>query len=155
MITLEQAHVLVNEYAPGAGAVWFEGETVVDRPGYWFFPVGFIGSRGVVVDKTTGTLTQLGSCHTLDDWLWGYEHGFLGESITLRVTAVADLEQTLQVLQSSISAEFRWRYELRNWIKACLCSLPAEFVSHDLALSIPRYRAALKNAWFTFDVRSA
>jgi hypothetical protein len=60
MATLEQAHRAVETYAEQHGAVWFD-RTVVDRGGYWFFPVGYIGSRGVMVDKADGRLSVMGS----------------------------------------------------------------------------------------------
>lgn len=154
MLTYQQARAIVDAYGPPEGARWFSDE-VLDRPGYWFFHVGFIGSKGVIVDKATGTLTPVGSAFELDDWLWGYENNFLLESATLRVLSVVDFERTLQVLQSSISAEFRWRYELRNWLKQRLQSLPAEFPSQNLTLSIPSYRAAIRDEWFTFEVLAA
>jgi hypothetical protein len=152
MLTLKQATALVDAYAPGAGAAWVPGATTVERPTCWFFPVGFIGSVGVVVDKVTGKLTPLGSAYSLDDWLWGYEAGFLVAPVTLRVTSVVELEPTLHVLQSCVRGEFRWRYELRSWLKERLQSLPAEFPEQDLQMAFPSFRAASQSGWFTYEL---
>lgn len=151
MITYEQARILVDQYARTAAARWFDRD-VIEKDTYWYFPVGYGGSCGVVVAEETGTITTLGSAFGVDDWLWGYENKFLCESVTLRVLTITDFEQCLQVLQSSVTGAFRWRYELRNWLKQRLASLPAEFPSQDLALRIPDYRAALEKGWFTFEL---
>jgi len=152
MLTHKQARDLVDAYAATAGAAWFRDRNVVERPGYWFFPVGFIGSIGVVVDKATAKLTPFGSGLSLDDWMWGYENGFLVVPVTLRVLSVNDVEATLQVLQDAVSGEFRWRYELRNWLKERLHSLPADFPGQDLNMAFPAFRAALANASFTYEI---
>lgn len=152
MLTLDDAHAIVERYASDAGAAWFPDRNVIDRQRYWFFPVGYIGSYGVVVDKASGEVTALGSAFTLEDWLWGYEHGFLQTSVTLRIMSIDDLDRTLAVLQSSVSAEFRWRYELRNRLEDRLRELPADFPQQNLALSIPSFRQALRNGWFEFEL---
>ena len=152
MLTLDEAKAIVERYASDAGADWIPGSDILERDSYWFFPVGYIGSSGVVVDKASGELVPLGSAFELDDWLWGYENGFLRTSVTLRVISIDDFDRTLAVLQGAISAKFRWRYELRNWLKERLRELPADFPHQDLALSIPTFRAALRSGWFTFEL---
>jgi hypothetical protein len=101
MIALDQATALAEAYRRGHGATWIQPppEGVVDRPSFWFLPVGFIGSCGVAVDKADGRLHVFGSSLPLEEWLWGHEHGFTGERQVLTITAVNDLAATAEFLE--------------------------------------------------------
>lgn len=153
MLTLDQARSLADSYAAKAGARWFPDVAPIERPEYWFLPVGYIGSSGVIVCKSSGRLTPLGSAFTVDDWLWGYERGLVADGVTLRILSVTDAEATLAVLQGVISGTFRWRYELRNWLKHSLAVVPIEFRDQHLALAIPQLREAELKNWFSFEIK--
>lgn len=73
--SLDEARAAVTLYAEATGSMWFS-ESIVERDTYWFFPVGFIGSRGVIVDKADLALFPMGSALSIDDCFWGHEHGF-------------------------------------------------------------------------------
>lgn len=98
MITFEQA----KEIAAGAGHP-LRPEQVRETARWWFFGVRQIGSFGVIVDKSDGRLTILGSAGALDDWLWGYDAGALEPGVQLVVTAVHDLPAAVTALMSSAS----------------------------------------------------
>jgi len=154
MLTLDQARSLADSYAAKAGAIWFPDVAPIERPEYWFLPVGYIGSSGVIVCKSSGRLTPLGSAFAIDDWLWGYERGLVTDGVTLRILSVRDTEATLGVLQGVISNTFRWRYELRNWLKQALSAVPTEFRDQRLALAIPQFREAELKNWFSFEIKN-
>ena len=46
---------------------------------YWVFSVRGIGCCGVLVEKMTGKLVELGSDTSIDDWVWAYEQGLFEE----------------------------------------------------------------------------
>lgn len=151
-MALKQAKEIAEAYGRRHGAVWIPGEQVVERERYWFLPLGYVGSSGVIVDKITGHLTVLGSALAMDDQFWAYERGFLAGSVTLRVNRVHERERTLQVLQRAVSGSFRWAYERRDWLKKELETLPAEFREQDLGLVAPLFRNAEESGWFEFEV---
>src|SRR5690348_15809054 len=97
VITFEDAVRRVRESAEQNAAVPFSDD-VVDRGAYWFFPVGYIGSCGVIVDKADGRLSVMGSALSLDDCFWGHEHGFSSESAVLRITRIHDMKRTVEFL---------------------------------------------------------
>ena len=154
MITFEEAQAAVAHYAKASGAVWFDHDEFKtrERPEYWYFPYCFIGSSGLIVCKSSGRVTPLGSALRLEDWLWGYERHFLADDVTLRLLAVHDLGRTLSVLNASVSAPFRRRYEIHNWLRSQLQTLPVEFRNQSLALAIPRFREAERSGWFDFQL---
>lgn len=145
MIELKEALRTVREYAREKGAAWFRPppDGLVDRPGYWFFHVGYIGSAGVIVDKDSGRLHVMGSGLSLDDMFWGHENGFSGERQILRVTKVNDTMETVEFLFYAVSGgpgSTRDPHPRRAWLEQLLRELPVEFRSQSLWLSIPAFR---------------
>ncbi|WP_438038273.1 hypothetical protein [Sorangium sp. So ce128] len=154
MMTLEQAHQAVQIYAEQCGAVWFE-RTVIDRGGYWFFPIGHVGSCGVIVDKANGRLSVMGSALSLDDCFWGHEHAFSPEFVCLRIKKVHDEGRTIEFLLYLVTGgppRQRNPNPKRAWLAARLRALPCEFGPERLWLSIPAFREALQQGWFDFDI---
>jgi len=100
---------------------------------WWFFPVRQIGCCGIVVDKATGTVEQLGSAFAIDDWLWGYDHGIRGTHVDFTVTEAFDVEQTL---------EFLWEIRMcsRQEARQALGALPHCWHDVPLWMAIPSLR---------------
>ncbi|MGK3969289.1 hypothetical protein WMF01_52945 [Sorangium sp. So ce1667] len=154
MVALEQARRIVQTYAEQHGAVWFD-DTVVDRGGYWFFRVGYIGSCGVIVDKADGRLSIMGSALSPDDCFWGHEHGFSPDLALLRVTKVHDHRRTIEILLHVVTNGPPRRGSpnpKRAWLAEQLQSLPCDFGPGRLWLSIPIFRDATQQRWFEYEV---
>jgi len=114
------------------------GFPIVDEEGrvsdeWWFFRVRQIGCYGIVVDKRTGELVQLGSAHTLEDWLWAYEQGIRGDLVDFTITEVFDIDATV---------EFLWKIRIcyRQDARQALRDLPFCWVRVPLWMSIPDLR---------------
>ncbi|APR86146.1 Hypothetical protein A7982_11495 [Minicystis rosea] len=155
MITREQAHRLVRAHAERKGAIWFD-DVVVDRGGYWFFRVGYVGSCGVIVDKADGRLSVMGSALSLDDCFWGHEHGFSPGFLSLCITNVRDHRSTVELLLHLISSgppRTRNPNPKRAWLSEKIESLPCVFEPQNLWLSIPTFREVLQQGWFEYQVR--
>jgi hypothetical protein len=150
MVTLEQAHRAVQTYADQCGAGW-SADAVVDRDGYWFFPVGYIGSLGVIVDKADGRLSVMGSALSLDDCFWGHEHGFSPECVILRVNRVQDWQRTIEFLLNFAPRQRNPNLR-RAWLRDRLESLPVEFEPTGLWLRIPSFREAAREGWFEYEI---
>lgn len=157
MIDLQEAQAIVAEYMERTGASWHGENRVEDRDGYWFFSTGFIGSIGVVVDKHDGRLTALGSAWTLEYWFWAYENGFLVENPVVRVTAVRDMDDTVEfLLFIAVDGPARTPNPnpKRAWIRERLMTLPAEFRTCKLGLKADAFREVLRDGSFTYEIAS-
>ena len=151
----DRAQELVEQYAKEHGARWLS-EDVVERRKYWFFPVGYIGSIGVFVDKATGALTSAGSAYDLETWSWGYERGLLAEPTNLTVTNISDAHNTLELLLHVLGAgpaRLPNPNPKRRWLRDQLGRLPATFPDENLTLRIPSFREAVENGWFEFEAK--
>jgi len=83
------------------------GDEAIETDRWWFFPVRQIGSFGVVVDKTDGRCTCLGSAGRLEDWLWAYDAGLLdpGDLVVTHVSDPARTRELLRAASFSVSAD--------------------------------------------------
>jgi hypothetical protein len=158
MLQLDEAVAKAQEYANANGATWLERapEGIVDRGDYWFFPVGFVGSAGIIIDKATGLLSVMGSALSRDDMFWGHENGFSGEPSTIRITSVRDMMRAVEFLLDVVSGgpgSTRDPHPRRAWLEEKLRHLPHEFRHQSLWLRIPAFRALrLEGRWFEFEV---
>lgn len=155
MVGLDDARAIADEYAKRTGSHWFEAD-LAERDTYWVARVGFVGSSGIVIDKTDGRVTVLGSAYSLADWLWGYEKGLLEVDGTLRVLAVHEEEQTVELLCAVAAggpAKSRNPWPRRTWVREHLTELPVDFRwQGDLGLAIPSFQAVEAQGWFDFEV---
>jgi hypothetical protein len=139
--SIDDAREVVTEYAKARRATWFSDE-IVERDAYWFFPVGFIGSVGVIVDKADLALSPMGSALPIDDCFWGHEHGFSPRAVVLRVLAVHDLDWTIEFLLHFAGAPAnRNPNPRRAWIRSALARLPYDCPPQNLWLAIPAFRS--------------
>ena len=69
-----------------------------------------IGTAGALLERATGRVHILGSGNEVDDYVWAYYRGFdlTGEN-RLRITAVYDADETVEVLKRGFSG--RWLKE--------------------------------------------
>ncbi|HKO49668.1 MAG TPA: hypothetical protein VJV79_18190, partial [Polyangiaceae bacterium] len=152
--TLTAARALVEEYATGR-AVWFSQE-VIDRGTYWFFPVGFVGSSGVIVNKSDLALFPMGSALSLDDCFWGHEHGFSPELVVLRILEVHNRDQTVEFLLPFAGApKGRNPNPRRVWTRNALTVLPFDCPPQCLWLKIPQFRGLQAEQTFEYQLLAA
>jgi hypothetical protein len=139
--SVDEARGAVDRYARESRFTWFSRD-VVDRETYWFFPVGCVGSCGVIVDKAELSLFPMGSALSLDDCFWGHEHGFSPEAVTLRVLAVHDFDRTIEFLLNFAGAPAdRNPNPRRAWIRSALACLPYDCPPQNLSLAVPAFRS--------------
>jgi hypothetical protein len=149
--TIDAARVVVEEYARGH-AIWFSQE-VVDRGTYWFFPVGFTGSSGVIVDKSNLGLFPMGSALPSDDCFWGHEHGFSPDYLVLRTLRVHDMEATVEfLLPLAGGPEVGNPNPRRAWLRATLANLPFDCPPRHLWSSIPAFRLLERSQSFEYEL---
>lgn len=156
MIDLAHAQQLVADYARRARAIDF-GTGIVERPDYWFFPIGFTGSSGVIVDKSDGRLTVQGSVNSVEDCCWAHERGLYADQTSLTVTRIHDLPQTIEFLLYMTEDGPPRRPNpnpLRTWLATRLQTLPATFATGRVWLWIRSFRDAERAGWFEFDLRA-
>ena len=153
-ISLEEARSIVREYQRDVGATWFD-EKVFEKPDYWFFAVGYIGSSGVIVERSDGRLYPMGSGLSREEIFWGHENGFSPETVNLTVLEVQNLEETSQILTGVLGpcpppkAAAR---EFREALVSQLSCTPLTFEGVRLWLRIPWFKEAQEQDWFTFSL---
>jgi len=97
VFSCEQAHSIAQSLASAAS---LDGaRETVDG---WYFPLatGAIGSYGVIVNKRTGRVLQLGSGYPVERDLTLYDKGYQFERYDLVITSIAQLEATVATLQA-------------------------------------------------------
>ncbi len=81
----------------------------------WFFPyqcsARLAGSHGVIVNKATGKLFELGSAYSVERDLEFYDKGYQFKSCDLVITSVANAERTVDALQKLGVATVELKYE--------------------------------------------
>jgi hypothetical protein len=114
MLDQSTARRLAQEHLPDGLAI--ADDCVVELRSGWFFPYRSIrgpvlGSRGVIINKTTGNVFRLGSAFSLERDLVLYEKGYQSERYDLVITSIADLERTLDALEELRVSIVEPRYE--------------------------------------------
>ena len=97
MIVEAQAIALAEAHAAATGGHWDRGKDQ-SHGHYWYFAIGFMGSRGLIVDREDGRTTVLGSTHSVERCLWGHDRGFVPDDCTFRIVAVREWDLTRRFL---------------------------------------------------------
>ncbi len=152
--TIDAARAVVEEYATGRATSF--SPDVIDRGSYWFFPVGYAGSCGVIVEKADLRLFPMGSSLSLDDCFWGHEHGFSPDFVILRILDVRDREAAEAFLLPLVREPAGPNPNPRRvWLRASLLNVPFDFAPQSLWLHIPRFRALKPAQPFEYRVLPA
>lgn len=123
-----------------------------------------LGSNGLIINKSTGACFVLGSGFTVERDLAAYVEGYQFESYDLSITAIQDLEATLDALvgigPSIVEPEFAhgivWRIPrslTRDEIRLRLSSLPFTFTDIKLYFRYEVLCQVRREGSFAFDVR--
>ncbi len=130
----------------------------------WFFAYATreIGSNGIIVNKHTGKLFNLGSAFPIERDLELYDRGYQFERYDLVVLAIHDLAATrtcigrlpLKVVQPTYENGRVWRIprtmtDLERW--KALDSLPCVFPSQALYFALEALEEARVARWFDFE----
>jgi hypothetical protein len=156
-IGLPAAQSLVEQYAARAGAIRFDGP-ILDRDTTWFFPVGYIGSSGVIVEKATGRLHVIGSGQPLEEAFWAHEHGFSRDRLVLRILRIHDRRTTIELLFNALDdgpPRRRNPNPRRAWFETVLEALPHELAPQSLVRAAPALRQAAEQGWFEYQIVEA
>ena len=139
------AERLVRAYANKHGATWREDEPVLEQPTFWYFPVGYIGSCGVIVERSDLSLYPMGS---------GHLRGFSPDQVALRITEVFDLPAAAEFLLPFAGApRGRNPNPRRAWTRTKLAQLPYVCPPQSLWLAIPAFRRLANSPSFQYEVR--
>lgn len=141
-ISFGGAVVLANEYRKQTQANWLSSD-IIEKPSFWFFPIGYIGSAGLIIDKADGRLWPMGSALGSEDMFWGHEHGFSAEFVDLVIEDVYDSENTMQMLKKLAHMPD---------LAASLGRLPLRIKGLKLWLKIPLFKTATEQHWFGFSL---
>ncbi len=132
------------------------------REGWYFRLVTeAIGCGGVIVNKQTGKLFQLGSAFPVERDLQLYDRGYQFESYDLEILEVHDRKQTLKaldrleltVVEPELSHGVVWKVPRPMTTKelaAKLDSLPCTFSKVSLYFEAEKLEQARQGGWFTF-----
>ncbi len=130
----------------------------------WFFPLrtDAIGSKGVIVNKRTGKVLDLGSLFTVERDLAMYDRGYQFGTYDLVVLAVHDLERTRQAVKGLpihvVEPEYAhgvvWRIpkpmpDVERWKR--LEKLPCVFPALGLYFHLELLEEARREKWFEFE----
>jgi hypothetical protein len=158
MISYPEAKAIVESF-PSATPLRVDDRQVDEYLDCWYFPVGGIGSSGVIVDRSDGHANWLGgTALRFDEWLWGHRHGFKHDTYDIEITKISDVEKTIDVL-----TRFGFRFPhvdatpvewfTRDRVSAVLKG-DAWVIRHQrLGLLIPAFRDLEKSAPFRYSLR--
>jgi hypothetical protein len=137
----------------------------------WYFPWRFvgdslIGSNGIIVDKRTRRVVILGSAYPVERDLRAYDAGYPLTKAHLLVTAVADQNRAVSLLQqlrvTKIEPEEAHGVTLRipqplssSEIRTKLVTLPVDFGVIQVYFSVELLERARQERCFLFELQEA
>lgn len=66
-----------------------------------------VGSAGLLMERATGQIWDLGGAYSLETYLWAYDRGFrYDQGATVTITHVRDIDATLAVLRRAFHAPY-------------------------------------------------
>ena len=164
-LSLEEAEVIAKKYCQIEGLTW-SNDFRAEKDSYYFFPIGYIGSSGVIIDKRHGRLLVLGSGFKLEDQFWAYERGLIPENVNLRILAInRELEAVEKYIfhtlcDSRLPRNFRTlslpsrrslKKELKEEAKSKVENLPCELRGVFLSFDIHWFQWVEQNSVFDYE----
>jgi hypothetical protein len=111
-VSESRARELANEFARGAGRTLAPAVTELERG--WYFAWhndGVVGSRGLAVNKESGSIFVFGSAFPIERDLRMYDRGMDAEKHDIVILAVAALDETVAVFQRIAPSVVELSYE--------------------------------------------
>ncbi len=154
-MNIKEATLIAENYKKQNSCVDF-GTGGIERESYWFFPVGYMGSSGIIINKNDERIFVMGSALSNDEMFWGHEHGFSPEKLTLEIITVSDslkvsglIAGVLRRLGGVPSSPMRAGREMATEM---LENLPLKFEGISLWLSIPWFIEASEEKWLEYKI---
>ncbi|WP_395744194.1 hypothetical protein [Prosthecobacter sp.] len=144
--------------AGGEGEVIFDDTNILASPRWWYIPFVWVGCSGFIVDRKSGHVNHLGSCHGLDLCFWAQDQGIVAGDTDFVIHEIRDMEYAQSVVRGFVhpnSTAEQARHYTKIEAAQALESLPAEFLSHELWFSFDAIREAVEAGAFTFSARPA
>lgn len=138
------------------GETSYPENLVEDRGTYWYLPnpSPIIGSAGIIISKANSKITALGSGCPPPAAFWAYENGILDEPCDLVITAIMDLENTIDCLTKTPATQrITPRPMKRDGWRAQLNSLPTTiFKNTSLHNYVHELKEIFDNCYAEFKV---
>lgn len=154
-MNIKEANLIAEDYKEKNSCADF-GTGIIERDDYWYFPIGYIGSSGIIINKSDERIFIMGSAHSIEEMFWGHENGFSPKKIDLEIIEVSNsikvsglLAGVLRQLGKAPSSPMRRGREMASEM---LGSLPLKFEGINLWLSIPWFMEAEKEQWLKYKV---
>ncbi|MFO1501310.1 MAG: hypothetical protein U1G07_23465 [Verrucomicrobiota bacterium] len=74
------------------GELRYDAARVIENDRWWYFPCGWIGSQGCIVNKDTLYVNWLGSSVCLEHCLWGHDHGLFVDLVDFSFAPETNLD---------------------------------------------------------------
>jgi len=154
-INLDQAIVIAEKYKAKSNSTTFDDE-IVEKESYWFFPIGFMGSSGVIIDKSDGRLHVMGSSLSRAEMFWGHENGFSPEKLDIEIYEINDSKVTSNLVAGLLVQLSKMpnqpRRASREAAKKLTEKLPLSLKGVSLWLKIPLFKEAKEENWFNYTI---
>ncbi|MBN8432263.1 hypothetical protein JF535_15550 [Microbulbifer salipaludis] len=165
-LSLEEAEVIARKYCQVEGLTWNNGSRI-EKDSYYFFPIGYIGSSGVIIDKRHGKLVVLGSGFKLEDQFWAYERGLIPGNVNLKILAInrelkavekyifrtlCDNKLPRNFRSLSLSNRRSLKKELKEEAKFKAENLPCELKGVFLSFDMHWFQWVEENSVFDYEV---
>lgn len=80
------------------GTLKYEPSRVIETDRWWYIPFCWIGCAGFIVNKDDLYVNWLGSGFTLDQCIWGHEHGIYSDLVDFTFSPATDLKLVARLL---------------------------------------------------------
>ena len=148
-----------------------DADRIIEYDFFWYVPfkdmepergVLLAGAyNGVLIDKKTSEYFQPGSGLSLDDWIYGYEHGLIGRRCDLIIEKVYDYRDAVEMLwklnltyvRIEVEAGTTWktpRKFSRKEIKRRLDKPPCTFKNQGFTYAIDKFRRIREEKLFAY-----
>jgi len=154
-MNIKEANAIAANYKEKNSCADF-GTGTIEREDYWFYPIGYMGSSGIIINKSDKRIFIMGSALSEEEMFWGHEHGFSPKKLDFEIIEVSNslkvsglLAGVLRQLGRAPHSPMRAGREMASEM---LKSLPLKFEGISLWLSIPWFMEAEKEAWLEYKI---
>ena len=152
-----------------------EEQQIINKETLWFIPfiekeekerTSWLGAtKGCIIDKVSGEISQPGSAYSLEMWIWGFELGFRDERLDLTITKINNEKQAIDILEKFGVGYIKPKLEkgtiLKNFefytqaeLKEKISNLPCTFKNQGLSIKLWVLRELHQCKAFEYKVKS-
>jgi len=129
---------------------------IITKETFWYFRVGFVGSSGVIVDRSDGRLFVMGSALSNEDMFWGHTNGFSPEKVDIEIFEVNNPLKVSGMVGSLLvqlgKAPTHPNRAAREIARELIQELPQKFCGVSLWLKIPWFKEAIERKWLNYRI---